>query len=69
VPEDGLDTALKVLAAEDNPTNQMVLRALLESFGLDVTIVDNGAEAIEAWRRSPWNLIIMDVQMPVMDGP
>jgi CheY-like chemotaxis protein len=47
----------------------MVLRAMLDSFGLCVTIVDNGAEAVEAWERSAWDLIIMDVQMPVMDGP
>jgi CheY-like chemotaxis protein len=68
-PEDGLDAGLRVLAAEDNATNQMVLRAMLDSFGLCVTIVDNGAEAVEAWERSAWDLIIMDVQMPVMDGP
>jgi signal transduction histidine kinase len=67
--EDGLGAALRVLAAEDNATNQLVLRAMLESFGLSVTIVENGAEAIEAWERSTWDLILMDVQMPVMDGP
>jgi CheY-like chemotaxis protein/nitrogen-specific signal transduction histidine kinase len=69
LPEDRLDEALKVLAAEDNTTNQMVLRAMLESFGIAVTIVDNGAQAVEAWERSAWDLILMDVQMPVMDGP
>jgi signal transduction histidine kinase len=69
VPENGLGEALKVLAAEDNTTNQMVLRAMLESFGMAVSIVGNGAEAIEAWEREDWSLILMDVQMPVMDGP
>jgi signal transduction histidine kinase/AmiR/NasT family two-component response regulator len=68
-PQDGLGESLKVLAAEDNATNQMVLRAMLESFGIAVTIVGNGAEAIEAWEREDWSLILMDVQMPVMDGP
>jgi signal transduction histidine kinase/CheY-like chemotaxis protein len=67
--ESGVDEALKVLAAEDNTTNQTVLRAMLESFGINVTIVGNGAEAIEAWEREDWSLILMDVQMPVMDGP
>jgi signal transduction histidine kinase/AmiR/NasT family two-component response regulator len=69
LPERGLDMALKVLAAEDNSTNQRVLRAMLNSFGVAVTVVDNGAEAVEAWQRSDWDLILMDVQMPVMDGP
>jgi CheY-like chemotaxis protein len=36
---------------------------------MTATIVDNGAEAIEAWEREDWSLILMDVQMPVMDGP
>jgi len=67
--QDALGGTLKVLAAEDNITNQMVLRAMLESFGLAVTIVENGVEAIEAWDRSAWDLILMDVQMPIMDGP
>jgi len=66
---DGRGAALRVLAAEDNATNQMVLRAMLESFGIEVTIVQNGAEAIAAWERAAFDLILMDVQMPVMDGP
>jgi signal transduction histidine kinase/CheY-like chemotaxis protein len=69
LPDDELDGSLKVLAAEDNLTNQMVLRAMLESFGVAVTIVETGAEALEAWEREDWSLILMDVQMPVMDGP
>jgi CheY-like chemotaxis protein len=69
LPQDALDATLKVLAAEDNITNQMVLRAMLESFGVAVTIVGTGAEALEAWEREDWTLILMDVQMPVMDGP
>jgi len=69
LPEGGLNTALRVLAAEDNTTNQMVLRAILNSFGVAVTIVNNGVEAVKAWEQSAWDLILMDVQMPVMDGP
>lgn len=59
---------LRVLAAEDNEVNQMVLRALLEPAGLNLTIVDNGAEAVAAWKRETWDAILMDIQMPVMDG-
>jgi len=68
---DGSDLAgdLKVLAAEDNPINQLVLKTLLHQLGIDVTVVDNGQFAVDAWEAEPWDLILMDVQMPVMDGP
>jgi CheY-like chemotaxis protein len=59
---------LKVLAAEDNPMNQLVLSTLMGAAGLQPHIVANGEEAVAAWRREPWDLILMDVQMPVMDG-
>ncbi len=59
---------LRVLAAEDTRVNQLVLRVLLEQAGVEPTIVDDGAAALAAWREGPWDLILMDVQMPVMDG-
>jgi PAS domain S-box-containing protein len=59
---------LRILAAEDNPMNQLVLTTLLGAAGLEPTIVSNGAEAVEAFATEPWDLILMDVQMPVMDG-
>jgi signal transduction histidine kinase/ActR/RegA family two-component response regulator len=61
--------SLRVLAAEDNPTNQLVLKTLLQFAEVDVVIVENGAQALEAWSTQAWDLILMDVQMPVMDGP
>ena len=60
---------LKVLAAEDNEVNRLVLQTLLQQVGLEPTIVADGAQALEAWEREDWDLILMDVQMPVMDGP
>jgi nitrogen-specific signal transduction histidine kinase len=60
---------MRILAAEDNPVNQMVLRTVLEQFGLDVEIVETGRDALETWERGDWDMILMDVQMPVMDGP
>jgi signal transduction histidine kinase/AmiR/NasT family two-component response regulator len=60
---------LRVLAAEDNAVNRMVLKALLGQLGVELTIVDNGAEAVRAWESAHWDAILMDVQMPVMDGP
>lgn len=61
--------ALRVLAAEDNTVNQLVLRTLLHQIGVDPVIVDNGVQAVEAWEREEWDVILMDVQMPQMDGP
>jgi signal transduction histidine kinase/CheY-like chemotaxis protein len=59
---------LRVLAAEDNKTNQLVLTTLLQQMGVTPTIVENGALAVEAWRAGEFDLILMDMQMPVMDG-
>jgi len=60
--------ALKVLAAEDNLSNQLVLRALLQAFDITPTIVSNGAQAVEALAHSRFDLVLMDIQMPEMDG-
>jgi PAS domain S-box-containing protein len=62
-------TSLRVLAAEDNSVNQLVLRTLLQQAGLDPVIVADGQAALAAWREQPWDVVLMDVQMPVMDGP
>ncbi len=59
---------LRILAAEDNATNQLVLRTLLSQFGLEPVIVGDGQQAVAAWEAGDWDLILMDAQMPVMDG-
>jgi two-component system, sensor histidine kinase len=59
---------IRILAAEDNQTNQLVLRTLLEQAGLTPVIVEDGAAAVKAWEREHWDIILMDIQMPVMDG-
>ncbi|MBO9709998.1 MAG: response regulator [Caulobacter sp.] len=59
---------LRILAAEDNTTNQVILRALLEPAGMDLRTVANGREAVEAFHAEDYDLILMDVQMPVMNG-
>jgi signal transduction histidine kinase/CheY-like chemotaxis protein len=59
---------LRVLAAEDNAVNQLVLKTLLHQLGLEPTVVEDGAAAVEAWAAGEWDVILMDVQMPVMDG-
>jgi len=60
--------ALRVLTAEDNENNQRVLRALLAAAGIETVMVANGQEALDAWRAAPWDIVLMDIQMPVMDG-
>ena len=62
-------SGLRVLAAEDNRVNQLVLKTLLHQLGVDLLVVDDGVEAMEAWEHDVWDLILMDVQMPRMDGP
>jgi len=62
------DGALRLLAAEDNPTNQQVLAAVMGSLGISIDIVADGRAAFEAWRDGGYDLILMDIQMPVMDG-
>lgn len=57
-----------VLAAEDNRTNQLVLHHLLKRYPLVITMVDNGAQAVSAYRDSHFDIVLMDVNMPVMGG-
>ena len=59
---------LRVLVAEDNAINQKLIAKLLSRDGHSVTLVTNGQEAIEALERLEVDLVLMDVQMPVMDG-
>ncbi|GLT23386.1 hypothetical protein GCM10007933_28520 [Zoogloea oryzae] len=57
-----------VLVAEDNPVNQQLAQAMLQSFGLQCTLANNGCEAIEKVRSGHFDLVLMDCQMPEMDG-
>ncbi|MCI3180614.1 hybrid sensor histidine kinase/response regulator [Caulobacter sp. CCUG 60055] len=59
---------VRVLLAEDHPTNQKVVRLILEAAGLDLTVVDNGAQALDALADQPFDVVLMDMQMPEMDG-
>jgi len=59
---------LRVLMAEDHPTNQKVVQIVLGPFGVDLTTVGNGEEAVVAWAAGNYEAILMDMQMPVMDG-
>ena len=58
----------RILVVEDNKTNQLVVKTILENSGMRVDIAQNGREAVEAVKTKEYDLILMDVQMPEMDG-
>jgi signal transduction histidine kinase/CheY-like chemotaxis protein len=66
--DSGALKAMWVLAAEDNAVNQLVLRTLLAQIGVEAVMVESGAEAVSAWEATAFDLILMDIQMPEMDG-
>jgi signal transduction histidine kinase/ActR/RegA family two-component response regulator len=59
---------LRVLAAEDNAVNQLVLKTLLHQLGVEPVVVESGALALQAWEQDYWDVVLMDIQMPDMDG-
>jgi signal transduction histidine kinase/ActR/RegA family two-component response regulator len=74
LPETGLKTVdmsvreANILVAEDNLVNQLVVRSMLERHGMKVTLVEDGAHALAAIQEGSFDLVLMDCQMPVMDG-
>ena len=59
---------LRILVVEDNPINQKVAAHILQKYGNTVILANDGKEALEAFKKEEFDLILMDVQMPVMDG-
>ena len=70
VSEDGLAQRLhlRILVVEDNPVNQQLMLLLLEKLGCRADVAANGVEALEALERQPYDAVLMDVEMPEMDG-
>ncbi|MHB8285101.1 MAG: PAS domain-containing hybrid sensor histidine kinase/response regulator [Caulobacteraceae bacterium] len=62
------DTPLRILLAEDHLINQRVIQLILAPYGAELTIVDDGAQALAAFGLDRYDLVLMDMQMPVMDG-
>lgn len=65
---DFADSGCRVLLVEDNPVNQDVALTMLRHLGLEADVAENGQKALEALEATPFDLVLMDVQMPVMDG-
>jgi len=63
-----LDRPLQILVAEDQPVNQRFVAEILRKQGHQPILANNGQEAVEAWNSTPLDLVLMDIQMPVMDG-
>jgi len=59
---------LHVLAADDNAVNRQVLSAILPSLGVELTVVENGDQAVAAWREGAFDLVLLDLRMPLCDG-
>jgi PAS domain S-box-containing protein len=68
VPAGAVGFAPRILLAEDHPANRKVVELILGSIGVELVCVENGAEAVEACEEEIFDLILMDMQMPVMDG-
>jgi signal transduction histidine kinase/CheY-like chemotaxis protein len=61
-------SGLRAVVAEDNETNRLVIATILDQLGMVARLAVDGSEALEAWRTEAWDLVLMDIQMPVMDG-
>ncbi len=66
--DEGVGERLRVLVADDHPTNRKVVELVLSAAPVDVISVENGEEALQACREAAFDLVLMDMQMPVMDG-
>lgn len=66
--QDAATRPLRVLAADDNATNRRVIELMLGAAGAEVVSVENGRDAVAAWRGGAFDLVLMDLRMPVMDG-
>ena len=65
---DATERPLRILLADDHPTNRKVVELMLSATEADLVSVENGLEAVEAFEAAPFDLVLMDMQMPVMDG-
>ena len=68
LPEMSEPAPVRVLLADDHPTNRIIIELILEVVGAEVVSVADGAQALEQFKQQRFDVVLMDVQMPVMDG-
>ncbi len=68
LPDPTRGGTVKVLVAEDNPASQVVALGMLRNLGFEASLAENGVEVLEALKREHFDLVLMDVQMPELDG-
>jgi len=61
-------TSLRVLLAEDNLVNQFIVQAMLQDWGFNVDVAENGEDAFALFKKNNYEIVLMDIQMPVLDG-
>jgi CheY-like chemotaxis protein len=59
---------VRALVADDNATNRLILRAMLTAMGVEATVVDDGLQAVQAWGSGRFDVLLLDISMPGMDG-
>jgi len=67
-PAQGLEDDIRVLVVDDNATNRLVLETMLAQLGIATASAKDGREAVELWEAGGWDVVLMDIHMPVMDG-
>jgi CheY-like chemotaxis protein len=67
-PMEDSDGPMRILSAEDHPINRQLIEYILTTAGVSLVSVENGAQAVEAFKAEPFDAVLMDMQMPVMDG-
>jgi PAS domain S-box-containing protein len=68
VPAAAAEAGARILLADDHATNRRVVELIMDQAGVELTCVENGLEAVEAFKANRFDLVLMDLQMPVMDG-
>ena len=68
LPQPPEPAPVRVLLADDHPTNRIIIELILEVVGAEVVSVADGAQALEQFKQQSFDVVLMDVQMPVMDG-
>lgn len=69
LPTAGCLQGVSALVADDNAANRLIIKSMLSAFGMTFTMVADGAQAVDAWKSGKFDLLLLDISMPVVDGP